>query len=295
MSKFKAGHVCIIGKPNVGKSTLLNRLVSQKISIVSRKPQTTRCRINGIKNSKSSQVIFVDTPGFQINPKITLNRHMNKEVSNSLVFVDIVVFVIEALNWNELDYNVVKLLKKIDKTKLFLAVNKIDKIPDKEELLSEIDLISKKIKFNEIIPISAIKGSGVEQLEELVVENLPISDPYYPLEDITDRDERFFSAEFIREKLITRLSDEVPYELSVTIDEFKETKDLIHINACIWVKKDGQKSIVIGKNGKVLKEIGRSARIDLEKLFNKKVNLKTWVKVKNNWLNSKTVLKEFGY
>ena len=220
---------------------------------------------------------------------------MNKEVSNSLVFVDIVVFVIEALNWNELDYNVVKLLKNIDKTKLFLAVNKIDKIPDKEELLSEIDLISKKIKFNEIIPISAIKGSGVERLEELVVENLPISDPYYPLEDITDRDERFFSAEFIREKLITRLSDEVPYELSVTIDEFKETKDLIHINACIWVKKDGQKSIVIGKNGKVLKEIGRSARIDLEKLFNKKVNLKTWVKVKNNWLNSKTVLKEFGY
>ena len=295
MSKFKAGHVCIIGKPNVGKSTLLNRLVSQKISIVSRKPQTTRCRINGIKNSKSSQIIFVDTPGFQINPKITLNRRMNKEVSNSLVFVDIVVFVIEALNWNELDYNVVKLLKNIDKTKLFLAVNKIDKIPDKEELLSEIDLISKKIKFNEIIPISAIKGSGVERLEELVVENLPISDPYYPLEDITDRDERFFSAEFIREKLITRLSDEVPYELSVTIDEFKETKDLIHINACIWVKKDGQKSIVIGKNGKVLKEIGRSARIDLEKLFNKKVNLKTWVKVKNNWLNSKTVLKEFGY
>ena len=268
MSKFKAGHVCIIGKPNVGKSTLLNRLVSQKISIVSRKPQTTRCRINGIKNSKRSQIIFVDTPGFQINPKITLNRHMNKEVSNSLVFVDIVVFVIEALNWNELDYNVVKLLKNIDKTKLFLAVNKIDKIPEKEELLSEIDLISKKIKFNEIIPISAIKGSGVERLEELVVENLPISDPYYPLEDITHRDERFFSAEFIREKLITRLSDEVPYELSVTIDEFKETKDLIHINACIWVKKDGQKSIVIGKNGKVLKEIGRSARIDLEKLFN---------------------------
>ena len=198
MSEFKAGHVCIIFKPIVGISTLLNRLVSQKISIVSRKPQTTRCRINGIKNSKSSQIIFVDTPGFQINPKITLNRHMNKEVSNSLVFVDIVVFVIEALNWNELDYNVVKLLKNIDKTKLFLAVNKIDKIPEKEELLSEIDLISKKIKFNEIIPISAIKGSGVERLEELVVENLPISDPYYPLEDITDRDERFFSAEFIR-------------------------------------------------------------------------------------------------
>ena len=151
MSKFKAGHVCIIGKPNVGKSTLLNRLVSQKISIVSRKPQTTRCRINGIKNSKSSQIIFVDTPGFQINPKITLNRHMNKEVSNSLVFVDIVVFVIEALNWNELDYNVVKLLKNIDKTKLFLAVNKIDKIPDKEELLSEIDFISigDKVIFTE--------------------------------------------------------------------------------------------------------------------------------------------------
>ena len=220
---------------------------------------------------------------------------MNKEVSNSLLFVDIVIFVIEALNWNELDYNVVKLLKNIDKTKLFLAVNKIDKIPDKKELLSEIDLISKKIKFHEIIPISAIKGAGVDRLEELVIKNLPISEPFYPLDDITDRDERFFAAEFIREKLITRLSDEVPYRLSVTIDKFKVTKDLIHIDACIWVEKDGQKSIVIGKNGKVLKEIGRLARIDLEILFNKKVNLKTWVKIKNNWLNSKTILKEFGY
>ena len=295
MSEFKAGHVCIIGKPNVGKSTLLNRLVNQKISIVTRKPQTTRWRINGIKNSNSSQIIFIDTPGFQINPKITLNRHMNKEVSNSLLFVDIVIFVIEALNWNELDYNVVKLLKNIDKTKLFLAVNKIDKIPDKKELLSEIDLISKKIKFHEIIPISAIKGAGVDRLEELVIKNLPISEPFYPLDDITDRDERFFAAEFIREKLITRLSDEVPYRLSVTIDKFKVTKDLIHIDACIWVEKDGQKSIVIGKNGKVLKEIGRLARIDLEILFNKKVNLKTWVKIKNNWLNSKAILKEFGY
>ena len=295
MSKFRAGHVSIIGKPNVGKSTLLNQLINQKISIVTRKPQTTRWNINGIKTNNNYQIIFIDTPGLQISPKYTLNRYMNKEVSASLIFVDIIIFVTESLNWDELDYNVVRLLKRSDRSKLFLAINKIDKIPKKEMLLSEIDSISKRADFDEIIPISAIKGVGLDDLEKLVVKNLPISEPLYPINQITDRSERFFAAEFIREKLIMRLSDEVPYHTTVTIDEFRDNKDIIHIDACIWVEKEGQKPIVIGKDGKVLKEVGRLARIELETFFNKKVNLKTWVKIRNKWRDSKTVLKEFGY
>ena len=295
MKEFRSGHVSIIGKPNVGKSTLLNQLIDQKISIVSRKPQTTRWNINGIKTSSNYQIIFIDTPGLQINPKFTLNRYMNKEVSNSLIFVDIILFVVEALNWNELDVNVVKLLKNTKKTKLFLVLNKIDKIPKKDQLLSDINAISKEIEFDEIIPVSAIKDTGINRLEELVAESLPVSQPFYPIEQVTDRSERFFAAEFIREKLIIRLNDEIPYQLSVTIESFNDTGNLIHIDACIWVEKQGQKIIVIGKNGKVLKEIGRLARLELENLYDKKVNLKTWVKVKSKWSDSKTALKKFGF
>ena len=257
MKEFRSGHVSIIGKPNVGKSTLLNQLIDQKISIVSRKPQTTRWNINGIKTSSNYQIIFIDTPGLQINPKFTLNRYMNKEVSNSLIFVDIILFVVEALNWNELDVNVVKLLKNTKKTKLFLVLNKIDKIPKKDQLLSDINAISKEIEFDEIIPVSAIKDTGINRLEGLIAKSLPVSQPFYPIEQITDRSERFF--------------------------------------ACIWVEKQGQKKIVIGKNGKVLKEIGRLARLELENLYDKKVNLKTWVKVKSKWSDSKTALKKFGF
>ena len=295
MKEFRSGHVSIIGKPNVGKSTLLNQLIDQKISIVSRKPQTTRWNINGIKTSSNYQIIFIDTPGLQINPKFTLNRYMNKEVSNSLIFVDIILFVVEALNWNELDVNVVKLLKNTKKTKLFLVLNKIDKIPKKDQLLSDINAISKEIEFDEIIPVSAIKDTGIDRLEGLISKSLPVSQPFYPIEQITDRSERFFAAEFIREKLIIRLNDEIPYQLSVTIEKFNDTGNLIHIDACIWVEKQGQKTIVIGKNGKVLKEIGRLARLELENLYDKKVNLKTWVKVKSKWSDSKTALKKFGF
>ena len=295
MKEFRSGHVSIIGKPNVGKSTLLNQLIDQKISIVSRKPQTTRWNINGIKTSSNYQIIFIDTPGLQINPKFTLNRYMNKEVSNSLIFVDIILFIVEALNWNELDVNVVKLLKNTKKTKLFLVLNKIDKIPKKDQLLSDINAISKEIEFDEIIPVSAIKDTGINRLEGLIAKSLPVSQPFYPIEQITDRSERFFAAEFIREKLIIRLNDEIPYQLSVTIEEFNDIGNLIHIDACIWVEKQGQKTIVIGKNGKVLKEIGRLARLELENLYDKKVNLKTWVKVKSKWSDSKTALKKFGF
>ncbi len=295
MDEFKTGYVSIVGRPNVGKSTLLNHLIDQKLSIVSRKPQTTRWNLQGIKTSSESQIIFIDTPGLQKQPSLALNRHMNREVSHSLDHIDIVLFIVEALKWNELDENVVEVLKNISSNKLFLVINKIDKVSDKSQLLTYIDTISGMLDFKEIIPVSAIKENGLADLESLIVRDLPVAAALFPEDQITDRNERFFAAEFIREQLISRLSDELPYRLSITIDEFKADENIIHIHACIWVEKKGQKSIIIGKEGKVLKAVGQAARIELEKMYGKKINLKTWVKVKSKWADSEQALKQFGY
>jgi GTPase len=295
MKEFRTGYVSIIGKPNVGKSTLLNNLLEQKLSIVSRKPQTTRWNLLGIKTSSDSQIIFIDTPGLQKEPKLVLNQHMNKAVSNTLNYIDIILFVIEASKWNELDENVVNLLKKSSSAQLFLVLNKVDKVSDKNDLLSFISTVSKEIDFKEVIPISATKGTGLEDLEAAIIKKLPFAPALFPEDQITDRSERFFAAEFLREKLMTRLSDELPYHLSITIDEFKKKNNVLHIHACIWVERKGQKSIVIGKEGSVLKAAGKEARLDLEEMFDKKVNLKTWVKVKKKWTDSEQALKQFGY
>ncbi len=295
MNNFKTGYVSIIGKPNVGKSTLLNYMIDQKLSIVSRKPQTTRWNLQGIKTDNKAQIIFIDTPGLQKQPKSALNRHMNRGVTHSLEHIDIVLFVIEALKWNELDQNVVELLKGTHRNKLFLIINKVDKINDKSQLLSFIDMVANHIEFKEIIPVSVIKGSGLSNLESLLIENLPIAPPLYPDDQITNKNERFFAAEFIREQLILRLSDELPYRSSITIDEFKDEDNIIHIHASIWVETTGQKSIVIGKKGNVLKVVGKAARLELEKLYDKKVNLKSWVKVKSNWADSEQALRQLGY
>jgi GTPase len=295
MAEFKTGYVSIIGRPNVGKSTLLNHIVEQKLSIVSRKPQTTRWNLLGIKTTAESQVIFIDTPGLQKEPKLALNQHMNREVSNTLNYIDIILFVVEALKWNELDENVINLLKKSSTAQLFLVINKVDKVAKKDELLSFISTVTKEIDFNEVIPVSATKGNGIEELESAILNNLPLAPPLFPEDQVTDRSERFFAAEFVREKLMTRLSDELPYHLSITIDEFKEKNNVLHIHACIWVERKGQKSIVIGKEGSVLKAVGKEARKDLEEMFGKKVNLKTWVKVKKKWTDSEQALKQFGY
>ncbi len=295
MNEFKTGYVSIIGRPNVGKSTLLNHLVEQKLSIVSRKPQTTRWNLLGIKTTPDAQIIFIDTPGLQKEPKLALNQHMNREVSNTLNYIDIILFVVEALKWNELDENVINLLKKSSEAKIFLVLNKVDKIANKSDLLSFISTISKEIDFKEVIPVSATKGTGFEELESTIINSLPVAPALFPEDQVTDRSERFFAAEFIREKLMTRLSDELPYHLSITIDEFKEQNNVLHIHACIWVERQGQKSIVIGKEGSVLKAVGKEARKDLEEMFDKKVNLKTWVKVKKKWTDSAQALKQFGY
>jgi len=295
MSSFKTGHVSIVGRPNVGKSTLLNHLIEQKLSIVTRKPQTTRHNLLGLKTTEQSQIIFIDTPGLQKQPKQALNRHMNKAVINALNYVDIVLFTIEAMKWTELDENVLDAIKKLDNVKIILLLNKIDKVSNKKDLLPFIDEITQKISFSDILPISASKGVNLDELEALINNQLPIAPPLYPDDQVTDRSERFFAAEFLREQLMMRLGDELPYRIAITIEQFKQTEKIIHIDACIWVEKQGQKGIVIGKQGKVLKSAGSSAREDLEKLFDKKVNLKTWVKVKSKWTDSVQALKQFGY
>jgi GTPase len=295
MKEFRTGYVSIIGRPNVGKSTLLNHLVEQKLSIVSRKPQTTRWNLLGIKTSSDSQIIFIDTPGLQKDPKLALNQQMNKAVSSTLNYIDIILFVVESLKWNELDDNVIELLKKNSSAQLILVLNKVDKVANKNDLLSFINTISKETDFREVIPVSATKNIGLEELESAIIKNLPFGPPLFPDDQVTDRSERFFAAEFIREKLMTRLSDELPYHLSITIDEFKEKNNILHIYANIWVERKSQKSIVIGKDGSVLKAVGKEARKDLEEMFDKKVNLKTWVKVKKKWTDSEQALKQFGY
>lgn len=295
MNDFRTGYVSIIGRPNVGKSTLLNCLIEQKLSIVSRKPQTTRWNLLGIKTTENSQIIFIDTPGLQKEPKLALNQHMNREVTNTLGHIDLILFVVEALKWNELDENVANLLKRSPDVQIILALNKVDKVANKNDLLAFIDTVSKYIDCKEVIPVSASKKEGLERLESSIIKSLPALPALFPEDQITDRSERFFAAEFIREKLMTRLSDELPYHLSITIDEFKEENNVLHIYASIWVERKGQKSIVIGKEGSVLKFVGKEARRDMEKMFDKKVNLKTWVKIKKKWTDSEQALKQFGY
>ena len=294
-SALHTGYVSIIGRPNVGKSTLLNRLIDQKLSIVSRKPQTTRHQLLGINTTADAQVIYIDTPGLQTRPKHALNRYMNRQVTNVLAGIDIVLFVIEAMKWTEEDDQVLDVLMQQEVKNIFLVINKIDKAVKKEDLLPFIESVQSKIEYAEVALVSAKKNSGIDELEQLVINALPLGPALYPDDAITDRNERFFAAEFLREKLMTRLGDELPYRLTITIDQFKHVDNVIHIDACIWVEKQGQKSIVIGKKGAVLKAAGTDARQEMEQLFGNKVNLKTWVKVKDKWTESEKALKMLGY
>ena len=293
-TKQRCGFVSILGRPNVGKSTLLNYIVGQKISITSRKPQTTRHTLLGIKTDKQSQIIFVDTPGLQIKPERAINRYMNRAVYSALD-VDLVLFMVEAGRWLEADDNVVKQLEKIDQP-VFLVINKIDRLKhDQKRLLDYIQAMAHKMKFADIFPISAIHEDSHSLLKEKIISRLPIADFIYPDDYITDRSSRFMAAELIREKLMRRLGDELPYRLTVEVEHFVSDPDCHRISAIIWVERAGQKSIVIGKQGKILKSVGSQARIDMEKLFNKKVYLKTWVKVKANWSDDERALKRMGY
>ena len=293
-NEFLCGYITIVGRPNVGKSTLLNSLLDQKLSITSRKPQTTRWQILGIKSEKNYQAIYVDTPGLINKKHNALARHMNKEVLNSLFHVDIILFVIESLVWTKEDSLVLDLLGKQDKP-VIIVINKIDKVRDKQRLLPFIEEVAAKGNFAEVIPLSALKGINIGDIKRCVLTLLPRAGAEYPEDQLTDRNERFYAAEFIREKLMRQLGDEIPYRMAVTVEKFRLVKDLIHIDAVIWVESEGQKKIVIGKDGIVLKRAGASARKDMEAMFGHRVFLQTRVKVKKKWTDDQKAVKEFGY
>jgi len=288
----KTGFVTLIGKTNVGKSTLLNKIIDQKISITSRKPQTTRHRLLGIKTKNTSQAIFVDTPGYHIGQKRALNKHMNKVALGSMEGVDLILFVIEATRWAQEEEELFSRLK-FHKDKLLIVINKIDKLKSKNELLPFIEFLRLETGLDKIIPISALK-SNLNTLESEIFEFLPIGKHLYPADQVADTTLRFMASEIIREKCITRVGDEIPYRLTCMIDDFIE-EEIIHINATIFVEKESQKGILIGESGNRLKSIGIAARKDLEKLLSKKVMLKLWVKVKKDWTDNQALLSSMGY
>lgn len=289
----KFGTIAIIGKPNVGKSTLMNYFLGEKISITSSKPQTTRHRILGIKTSDTAQMVFVDTPGLHQNHKHEINRVMNRAARGAIEEVDAVMFLIEAMHWDGDDAAVLRQLKAIS-IPVILVINKIDGIKNKLELLPFIENLSKQMDFKKIVPISAKTGLQVDELEKTLEAFLPHEGLMYPAEQVTDRSDRFIATEFVREKLMRLLGDEIPYELAVTIEAMEEDDNIVKISVIIWVARETQKSIVIGKHGVVLKQVGTQARKDLEFYFQKKVLLKSWVKVKENWSDDQRSIQDFG-
>jgi GTP-binding protein Era len=292
--KFHCGYVALVGRPNVGKSTLLNRILGQKISITSRRPQTTRHQVLGIKTLEHAQLIYVDTPGIHDFSGRAMNRHMNRTASAVLRDVDVVVFIVEAMRWLPDDELVLKKLANVD-CPVVLAVNKVDRIRNRDELLPFLQDLSEKRAFDEIIPISASRGTNLQALESCIEPRLPIAPPHFPEDQVTDRSERFLVAELVREKLFRKLVRELPYGLTVEIESFRREPRITHIHALIWVERKSQKNIVIGKQGALLKEVGQQARRDIEALIGGKVNLKLWVKVKEGWADDERALRSLGY
>jgi GTP-binding protein Era len=292
--EHKSGYAAIVGRPNVGKSTLLNALVGQKISIITHKAQTTRHRILGIYSRPESQIIFVDTPGFHLKQSHAINRYMNKTALSALHDVDVILFVVEAGRWKREDAALAEKLKE-QKQPVIAVLNKVDAIADKKELLREIDRLNQLMKFEAIVPISARSGDGLETLKSLVLERLPVAQPYFDAEQVTDRSLRFLAAEEIREKLFLHAHAELPYALTVQIDDFAEEEKLYRIRATVWVEKKSHKGMVIGKDGALLKRVGTEARKSLQESFGRKVFLELWVKVKEGWSDDERALQSLGY
>ncbi|MBT4205286.1 MAG: GTPase Era [Gammaproteobacteria bacterium] len=290
----KCGLIAIVGRPNVGKSTVLNQILKQKISITSRKPQTTRYQIIGIHTDGDSQIIFVDTPGWQISPKNRLNRLMNREVKQALSDVDLVLMLCDSRQWTLGDEKIATLVHESG-VPAILALNKIDLLNNKNSLLPTIAKISENYSnFSEFIPVCAQTVSGVEALLEFIMFSLPERPFIFPKGQVTDRPERFLCGEIIREKTMNYLGDELPYTTTVVIDDFEELENITNIIATIWVGRDSQKPIVIGKNGSLLKRIASDSRSDIEELLQRKVFMKVWVKTKRGWLDSTEAMKTIG-
>lgn len=292
-STFRTGYLAVVGRPNVGKSTLVNRLVGAHVCITSKKAQTTRHRIHGVLTTDDCQYIFVDTPGFQTSHKNALNRLMNRSVSQALAAVDVVLLVIEAGRWGKGEEDLLPQLPR--ERPVLLLINKVDRLADKSALLPFIEKVSAQFAFAEILPISAESGSGIAELLKTAGNYLPVAEPMFEADDITDRSERFLAAELLREKLFRNLGEELPYGVAVEIEKFETENNLRRVYAAVIVDKEAHKAIVIGKGGERLKRISTDARKDMERLFGGKVWLETWVKVKSGWADDERALKSLGY
>ncbi|MDP2140933.1 MAG: GTPase Era [Gammaproteobacteria bacterium] len=290
----RCGFIAIVGRPNVGKSTLLNHLLQQKISITSRKPQTTRHRIMGIKTVADTQFVYVDTPGIHKSQKKAINRVMNNTATSTLDGVDVVLFVVERLVFNEEDEMVLEALLKV-KVPVLLLINKCDLLDSRERLLPHIERLSKRREFADIIPLSVLGGHNLDVVENCVQKYLPTGPFLFPEDQVTDKSSRFLAAEIIREKITRQLGDELPYEVTVEIEKYTLQGEILHIHGLILVDKESQKQIIIGKSGDRLKLIGSAARLDMEKVFESKVMLNLWVKVKSGWADDERALHSLGY
>ncbi len=290
----RCGYVAIVGQPNVGKSTLLNHLLGMKLSITSRKPQTTRHNVLGIKTEGKLQLIFVDTPGIHQDRKKAMNRVMNKAAENAIQDVDVVVFVVDRQQWDETDQLVATQLLQSHKP-VIVAINKIDRVDDLQALLPALEKLHDFLPDAELIPVSALQSKHLDTLEAAIARYIPDGQHLFPEDQITDRSERFLAAEIIREKITRQLGAEVPYQVNVEIEEFSHIRNVLHINALILVEREGQKRIVIGTKGDRLKRIGQQARLDMERMFDGKVMLKLWVKVRSGWSDDERALRSLGY
>lgn len=292
---FRSGYIAIIGRPNVGKSTLINRILGQKLCITSRRPQTTRHRILGIKTTDQGQFIYVDTPGIHSDGAKAMNRYMNRAAAASIDDVDVVLFVVEGLKWTEEDKRVLSKIQQDARSPVILVLNKVDKLSDKSALLPQIQELAPQFDFAAVVPISARKGMNTDLLEQEIVKLMPEGEMIFDEDQLTDRSSRFLAGEIVREKLFRYLGQELPYSITVEIEQFEEEEGMYRIGAVVYVERSGQKSIVIGKKGEQLKLIGKDARVEMEQLFDCKVFLQIWVKVREGWSDNERMLKNLGY
>lgn len=290
----RCGYIAIVGRPNVGKSTLLNHIIEQKISITSRKPQTTRHNVTGIKTVGGVQMIFVDTPGIHKGQNKAINRYMNRVASSAIADVDVIVFIVDRTAWTEEDQMVLDQLKPAA-AKVLVAINKVDMIADKSTMLAHMQFIQEQLNPAGIVPLSALKQTNLDLLEQEIVKRLPAGQHFFAEDQVTDKSSRFLASELVREKIIRQLGAEIPYQVAVEIEEFKEEDAVIHISALILVERDGQKRILIGDKGARLKSIGQAARLDMEQMFDCKVMLRLWVKVRAGWSDDERALRSLGY
>jgi len=289
---FKTGYVALIGKPNTGKSTLMNALIGEKVSITAPRPQTTRHQILGIKTTEEYQCIFVDTPGIHDNNRKAIHRYMNRAATSMMAEADLIIVMLEVKDFNQDDVKILQRTEAFDNVTLVL--NKIDQL-SRQACLPVMQRIADCAPGREIVPVSALHAQNLDRLETLIVNQLPIGIPVFPADQLTDKSMRFIAAEIIREKLFRVLTQELPYSITVNVDHYKEESDLIRISATIWVERKSQKGIVIGKKGSLLKKTGSLARQDIEQLVDNKVYLQLWVKVREDWADDEQSLAAFGY